>query len=321
MSTFHSAVGAEICRDYTRAAPGPPEAAHCVGTARHTPGATSRRRKRRKRSRRRVPAIHPLARRAPAARARVSQAARPLGAAAHGPGRPRPAAPPLKAGGAASPRRRGPGEDGGGRGLGRAGPGAVVVRGSRRAGGEAAGGAGQEEGYSRLQRCGHGSAAGAVGGAGRCRGGAALPGARRGNPGVGRGGAALPARGSPGGCSARRLGGGNVGVWPPRPRRPARAWRGGRERSPGLAALGRLVPGSCGLRLQNRGERAQKGRPGELPCGPRLPAAPFPPPEPQTRCGCTPVARFDLNACWFGVLRDLCFAAEGWIAGEILISH
>lgn len=122
---------------------------------------------------------------------------------------------------------------------------------------------------------------------------------------------------APRGTSAR-------GTWGFGPRGPAvlpgPGAAGGSDRR-GLAALGRMVPGSCGLRLQNRGERAQKGRPGELPYGPRLPAAPFPPPEPQTRCRCTPVAWFDFSACWFGVLRDLCFATEGWIAGEILISH
>lgn len=57
------------------------------------------------------------------------------------------------------------GQDGGGRALGRAGPGVMAVRGGPRrgAGGEATGGAGQEERHSGLQRRGHGPAAGAVG--------------------------------------------------------------------------------------------------------------------------------------------------------------
>lgn len=234
-------------------------------------------------------AIHPPARLAPAARARVSQAAQPLGAAAHGPGRPRPLRP-------AGPRPRG----GAGREKMAAAARWAVLglalwlcaaagepEGKRRAGPakkkdirdyndadmarlleqwEVRGGVaeglrfpepaegipvwGEEEPRSRL-------------GAARA---AALRGASaRGTWGFGpRGPAVLPGSGAAGGSDRR-----------------------------GLAALGRLVPGSCGLRLQNRGERAQKGRPGELPCGPRLPAAPFPPPEPQTRCRCTPVAWFD----------------------------
>lgn len=157
-------------------------------------------------------------------------------------------------------------EDGGGRGLGAAGPGAVCERGGRdrRLRGEAAGRAAQEEGHSGLQRRGHGAAAGAVGGAG----------------GAGAGGSARSTRRERRGCRGRR---GRAGAALPGP-----GMRGipgsGREASPSAVFL----PPRLWVRVggfQSRGEGPQPALPCPLALA-RLPGAPAPSSVPASSLVC-----------------------------------
>lgn len=223
---------------------------------------------------------------------------------------------PFKAAGAAFTRRLwGLGEDGGGRCLGRVGPGAVVVCGCWRAGEEAAGRAGQEEGHSGLQRRGHGSAAGAVGGAERGRGYA------EGTPrlwparGVRETGAALTAPGKAGGLVPASR--------PPFPRAWLWPWCGAGGGILGLVALrwreADPFRWGCGLlcrEVTTSGRTGTETASGELPW-PRKPAAcPAAPALSSTLCPCVPQP--GLSVCCVGVLRVL--LSKGWIAGEMLIS-